>query len=322
MNPNKITSARDHPKPSRSPSSPDDTPDIEVHIEDFNPEDYISAILADLNPEPPSVDDLVRESAPPARTLIPPPTPRAVEWVLEDADLISSAPPLAPVPPARADDEDRFTFPPPVTPSVSSIAPVALSDDEDDEPRPAPHPHRRRSERMLLTAFAAVAVAVVAVAGYDISKSTLLGATWQGGTSYKRVAAAVNKLAPTAEPTHELQPVVISADRSRAALIGKGRLAPEPDSTDIPFDPSATSMALDVATAEATTRCMRGGQDPVSINVRVTFGPSGRASSVQVEASPDTPAPTRLCTEQVFSRVKIPRYTGEEMTFTRWLHIK
>lgn len=320
MDDKQARSPRDHPPASAGNETGAD-PSIEVDLTEFDPEEYIAAILADIDREVPGVEELARQSeSPRPQTVIPPPSVQAVEWVLQEEDRRPSRPAVMPV--ALEEEGDRFTFPPPVAATPSSIAPVAVSGEDDDEPRLAPHPRKRRSERILLATFAAVGAAIVAVAGYDIGKSTFSGTAWQNAQGAKRVAGALHKVTPAGDSVQELDSVVISAGSRQAGLRGKQRLGEGPPALDIPFDPTATSRALDIATAETLTRCARGVDDPVSVNVRVTFSPLGHASSVEVEAAEDAPEATRACAQRIFSKVRIPRHGGEAMTFTRWLRVK
>ncbi len=322
MEPKDLTSARDHPTVA---DDADETPEIEVYVEEVNPEDYVAAILADMDRDVAGVGERPDDSdSRRPDTIIPPATMQAAAWDLGDVDVASSRPALTPMP-LPAESEDRFTFPPPVSQSASSIAPISMTaEEEEDEDifRPPVRARARRSERLLLVAFAAVGVAVVGLAAYDIGRSTTWGTTWENLSTTRRVAAAVDKLEVPPEPTHELAPVVIEAEPAHGVRTSAEKTAEPRVPRVIPFDPGAASMALDVASAEALTRCTRGARDPVSVNVRVTFDPSGRASSVAVEGSDDASPATRLCTQRVFSKVTIPGYTGEPMTFTRWLRIK
>ncbi|HEY1954425.1 MAG TPA: AgmX/PglI C-terminal domain-containing protein [Polyangiaceae bacterium] len=106
---------------------------------------------------------------------------------------------------------------------------------------------------------------------------------------------------------------------------GSGETTPEGDagapSADGAFNRDAAAVALDEAARDlgacATPGGPRGGG-----HIQVTFEPSGQVTMVTIDAGPFGRTPTGGCISSRFSRARIPRFSGGDVTVGKSFELK
>jgi hypothetical protein len=121
--------------------------------------------------------------------------------------------------------------------------------------------------------------------------------------------------APAPEPAKPVEPAkaaVKSFEPSKAA---------EPKSGDAPFDKAAALSALSSA-ASAASGCRKEGDPSGMATVVITFAPSGRVTSANVNGPPFAGTPTGGCIASAMRRAIVPAFSGSHITVSRTVVIQ
>ena len=307
--------ARDHPR-ANALGEKDDARLAGVQGNDTDPEARIAATLAKPG-NPKAIPEDSSEPRPHLDAIPPPPTPAAMEPVLEGVPRATTPPQRLSVEPIES-DEFRFTFPPPISQLPHSITPVAF---EVEEELRAPLRHRRRprrpQERAVIAGFAALGASILTFAAYDIARPYLANDVLQGDSAVKNTPTEALQVAAAARTAPwEMPSAVIRIPTSTPPTVLPPRARGE-----VPFDSAAANLAVDSAATEASLTCAPGGQSALILHVRVGYAPSGEAGSVTVRGTLNDPPAVLACVERIFRKSKVAPFTGPSITFSRWVQV-
>ncbi|HKO46894.1 MAG TPA: hypothetical protein VJV79_04185 [Polyangiaceae bacterium] len=97
--------------------------------------------------------------------------------------------------------------------------------------------------------------------------------------------------------------------------------APPPAAPDTEFDRSAARNALASAAVQASS-CRKEGDPSGTANLTVTFAPSGRVTSAQVQGPPFSGTPTGGCIASTMRRASVPAFSGEHVTVSKTIVVQ
>jgi hypothetical protein len=93
-----------------------------------------------------------------------------------------------------------------------------------------------------------------------------------------------------------------------------------PPSAEVAFDKGAASAALAAAAGQAGG-CKQEGDPSGTARVQVTFVPSGRVTSANVQGPPFAGTPTGGCIARAFRSASVPPFTGDPVTVSKTVSI-
>jgi len=166
-------------------------------------------------------------------------------------------------------------------------------------------------------ASAVPALPAVAAAAQNVSASTAhsVAAGTNGGV--KSSAKAFSK--ETESPSSAAEPA-----REQPALSGESveaHNAPAPAAPDTEFDPSAARNALASVATQASS-CRKEGDPSGTANLTVTFAPSGRVTSAQVQGPPFAGTATGGCIASTMRRANVPAFSGDYVTVSKTIVVQ
>jgi len=97
--------------------------------------------------------------------------------------------------------------------------------------------------------------------------------------------------------------------------------APEPAEPGTEFDRSAAIAALKAAAAEAST-CRKDGDPSGTATLTITFAPSGRVTSANIQGPPFAGTPTGGCIANAMRHAHVPAFSGDRVTVNKTIVIQ
>jgi len=137
-------------------------------------------------------------------------------------------------------------------------------------------------------------------------------------------AAAVKSSANTASPTTEPASTTVEAAVDKPVLTGKPvevHNAPPPAAPDTEFDRAAARNALASAATQASS-CRKEGDPSGTANLTITFAPSGRVTSAQIQGPPFSGTPTGGCIASTMRRASVPAFSGDYVTVSKTIVVQ
>ena len=158
-------------------------------------------------------------------------------------------------------------------------------------------------------ASAAPAAQNVAVAtARSVAPSTVAAVKSSANTASNRAPAST-----TAEPAVE-KPAL--ADKPVEA-----HNAPPAAAADTEFDRAAARNALASAATQASS-CRKEGDPSGTANLTITFAPSGRVTSAQIQGPPFSGTPTGGCIASTMRRASVPAFSGDYVTVSKTIVVQ
>jgi hypothetical protein len=96
---------------------------------------------------------------------------------------------------------------------------------------------------------------------------------------------------------------------------------PEPADPGTEFDRSAAVAALKSAAAEAAA-CRKDGDPSGTATLTITFAPSGRVTSANIQGPPFAGTPTGGCIANAMRRAHVPAFSGDRVTVNKTIVIQ
>jgi hypothetical protein len=97
--------------------------------------------------------------------------------------------------------------------------------------------------------------------------------------------------------------------------------APPPAAPDTEFDRAAARNALASAAAQASS-CRKQGDPSGTANLTITFAPSGRVTSAQIQGPPFSGTPTGGCIASTMRRANVPAFSGDYVTVSKTIVVQ
>ncbi len=97
--------------------------------------------------------------------------------------------------------------------------------------------------------------------------------------------------------------------------------APPPAAPDTEFDPTAARNALTSAAAQASS-CRKDGDPSGTANLTITFAPSGRVTSAQIQGPPFSGTATGGCIANTMRHASVPAFSGDHVTVSKTIVIQ
>ena len=97
--------------------------------------------------------------------------------------------------------------------------------------------------------------------------------------------------------------------------------APAPAAPDTEFDPSAARNALASVATQASS-CRKEGDPSGTANLTITFAPSGRVTSAQVQGPPFAGTATGGCIASTMRRANVPAFSGDYVTVSKTIVVQ
>ena len=136
--------------------------------------------------------------------------------------------------------------------------------------------------------------------------------------------AAVKSSANTTSPTTEPASTTAEAAVDKPALTSKPvevHNAPPPAAPDTEFDRAAARNALASAATQASS-CRKEGDPSGTANLTITFAPSGRVTSAQIQGPPFSGTPTGGCIASTMRRASVPAFSGDYVTVSKTIVVQ
>lgn len=122
-----------------------------------------------------------------------------------------------------------------------------------------------------------------------------------------------------ATPAPSVPAVVKAPEEPKAPVIAKN--APPAAAPGTEFNRSAAVAALQSAAAQASS-CRKDGDPSGTASLSITFAPSGRVTSANLQGPPFAGTPTGGCIASVMRRATIPAYDGDRVTVTKTIVVQ
>jgi len=126
-------------------------------------------------------------------------------------------------------------------------------------------------------------------------------------------ANAVRKPSAAAEPAVEKPTAVVNPIETHNA--------PPPAEPGTEFDPAAARSALASAAAQASA-CRKDGDPSGTANLTITFAPSGRVTSAQIQGPPFSGTATGGCIASTMRRASVPAFSGDHVTVSKTIVVQ
>jgi len=126
-------------------------------------------------------------------------------------------------------------------------------------------------------------------------------------------ANAVRKPSAAAEPAVEKPTAVVNPIETHNA--------PPPAEPGTEFDPAAARSALASAAAQASA-CRKDGDPSGTANLTITFAPSGRVTSAQIQGPPFSGTATGGCIASTMRRASVPAFSGDHVTVSKTIIVQ
>src|SRR6478735_1418007 len=97
--------------------------------------------------------------------------------------------------------------------------------------------------------------------------------------------------------------------------------APPPAAPDTEFDRAAARNALASAATQASS-CRKQGDPSGTANLTITFAPSGRVTSAQIQGPPFSGTATGGCIASTMRRASVPAFSGDYVTVSKTIVVQ
>jgi len=97
--------------------------------------------------------------------------------------------------------------------------------------------------------------------------------------------------------------------------------APPPAAPDTEFDRDAARNALASAASQASA-CRKEGDPSGTANLTITFAPSGRVTSAQIQGPPFSGTATGGCIASTMRRASVPAFSGDYVTVSKTIVVQ
>jgi len=97
--------------------------------------------------------------------------------------------------------------------------------------------------------------------------------------------------------------------------------APAPAAPDTEFDRDAARNALTSAASQASA-CRKEGDPSGTANLTITFAPSGRVTSAQIQGPPFSGTATGGCIASTMRRASVPAFSGDYVTVSKTIVVQ
>jgi hypothetical protein len=97
--------------------------------------------------------------------------------------------------------------------------------------------------------------------------------------------------------------------------------APPAAAPDTEFDRAAARNALASAATQASS-CRKEGDPSGTANLTITFAPSGRVTSAQIQGPPFSGTPTGGCIASTMRRASVPAFSGDYVTVSKTIVVQ
>jgi hypothetical protein len=132
--------------------------------------------------------------------------------------------------------------------------------------------------------------------------------------------AGVAKPAEVEHQKEETTQAVAPAEQEKPAVQAP-RAAPEPAEPGTDFDRSAAVAALQAAAAEAAS-CRKDGDPSGTARLTITFAPSGRVTSANIQGPPFAGTPTGGCIANAMRHAHVPAFSGDRVTVNKTIAVE
>ena len=119
-------------------------------------------------------------------------------------------------------------------------------------------------------------------------------------------------------PKEEATPAVVAAEPEKPAVPAP---KPEPAEPGTEFDRGAAIAALKSAAAEAAS-CRKDGDPSGTAILTITFAPSGRVTSANIQGPPFAGTPTGGCIANAMRHAHVPAFSGDRVTVNKTIAIE
>jgi len=123
----------------------------------------------------------------------------------------------------------------------------------------------------------------------------------------------------SAQPSGNAEPAVDKPAAAEKTI--DARNAPPPAAPDTEFNRDAARNALASAAAQASA-CRKEGDPSGTANLTITFAPSGRVTSAQVQGPPFSGTATGGCIASTMRRASVPAFSGDYVTVSKTIVIQ
>ncbi len=135
------------------------------------------------------------------------------------------------------------------------------------------------------------------------------------GEEQRECAKATKRKSPAVLPSPG------SKSRPRPTNPFEAHNAPPPAAPDTEFDPTAARNALTSAAAQASS-CRKDGDPSGTANLTITFAPSGRVTSAQIQGPPFSGTATGGCIANTMRHASVPAFSGDHVTVSKTIVIQ
>jgi len=175
------------------------------------------------------------------------------------------------------------------------------------------------------TAVAATVPAVPSPSANDAAPKTNKSAPNSTAPSSGPVANGNAGNAKSAEASKSAAPAQAAPTLEKPAEAEKAAPAPapkpEPAEPGAEFDRAAAVAALKAAAAQAAT-CRKDGDPSGTAALTITFAPSGRVTSANIQGPPFAGTPTGGCIANAMRHAHIPAFSGDRVTVNKTIVIQ
>src|SRR6478752_3162853 len=195
----------------------------------------------------------------------------------------------------------------------SALAPPAQPVVHNQAALPAEAPTPEVSEITSATPTSSAVAPVAASAGAVTPQSTAPSTAVAVKSSVNTASKQTEKPSTVAEPAAE------KADVSASPVEAHNSPSPAPPETE--FDRDAARNALATAATQASA-CRKVGDPSGTANLTITFAPSGRVTSAQIQGPPFSGTATGGCIASTMRRASVPAFSGDYVTVSKTIVIQ
>jgi len=189
---------------------------------------------------------------------------------------------------------------------------------------PAESPSAEPSEAASVAATASTVVPeapAAPVAPPTVAQNLTVGTTRNvAPTTAAAVKSSVNTATTTSAPPSSTVEAAVDKPATGAKPV-EAHNAPPPAPPDTEFDRAAARNALASAATQASS-CRKEGDPSGTANLTITFAPSGRVTSAQIQGPPFSGTPTGGCIASTMRRASVPAFSGDYVTVSKTIVVQ
>ena len=160
----------------------------------------------------------------------------------------------------------------------------------------------------------------LALAQVNPTQASTGSASTKSSEHAKPAATVAAEPPPAAEPAPEPKAEPAKPETAKPAVV-VAHNAPPPAAEGTEFDRAAARSALSGAAAQASS-CRKDGDPSGTATLTITFAPSGRVTSAQIQGPPFAGTPTGGCIASTMRRATVPAFSGEHVTVTKQIVVQ